>query len=350
MSCVALINIIIDPGEIYLKKIIGDIKSKEFSDKLYHSENGVIQTGWNERLIKTALAKTAGDFDCIILGSSHMLQISSVRNTGGIRDKCHNLLNLSVSGGGLEDIAIFSYLVLNNPNLPKRVFIGIDPWTIKFGMDSRYGAYKSYYEKMNVLLSQQGAGENISYFKKAVQNLFNGEYFYYSILSLSDNDKEEFSLLFQKAILYPDKNFSYEDGYAEPVTLKDGSHVYSQAWILAQKNKSIAIGGGAYKISGAKYDPVALEYFRRLIKLYQSLNVNVNLIMTPYHPNVFKSGQTKPVKYFKVIDETVKKLSQQNNVEYYGSFFPNKLGCKDSEFFDFMHATNKCLNRIDFRL
>ena len=110
MLTIAGVNFVVDPGEIYLKKILADIKAKEFSDKLFLSERGVIQSGWNERLVKTTLAKSAGNFDCIVMGSSHVMQISEVRNTGNIKDNCNTLLNLGVSGGSLEDLSVFSYL------------------------------------------------------------------------------------------------------------------------------------------------------------------------------------------------------------------------------------------------
>ena len=67
MFTIGSINFIVDPGEIYLKKILADIKSTEFSNKLLNSKNGVVQTGWNERLIKITLAKESGNYDCIIL-------------------------------------------------------------------------------------------------------------------------------------------------------------------------------------------------------------------------------------------------------------------------------------------
>lgn len=349
MAIVASINFVVDPGEIYLQKIIAANNSKEFADKLFISENGIIQTGWNERLVKTALSRSAGDFDCVFLGSSHIMPISSVRNTGGINNQCNNLLNLGVSGGALEDISIFSYLILNNFKLPKRVFIAIDPWSLKFDMDSRYGAYKLYYEKMNILLEQRKVGENTSYFGRIVQNLFNGEYFYISVLALIENSKKEKTGSFtQKSIQYPDKVFSYKEGYAEAVTLKDGSHLNTHSYIQKQRNSSVAIGGGEYKISGAEYDPVALEYLRKLIELYRYNDVDIHLIMTPYHPNVFKKGKTKPVVHFTIVDEVVKDFSQENDVKYYGSFFPDRIGCLGDEFFDYMHPTNECLGRIDF--
>jgi hypothetical protein len=352
MSTIGIINFIIDPGNIYLKKIIADFKSAEFSTKLLNSRNGLIQTGWNERLIKTTLAEKSANFDCVILGSSHIMQISSVRNTGNIKKQCEKLLNLGVSGGSIEDISIFSYIILKNTKFPKKVFIDIDPWTLKFGMDSRYAENTELYDKMNVLLKVNENKNNISYINKITSNLFNGEYLIYSLEELFNNEKgkESISTIFSKNIIFPTNEFSYNLGYTEAVTLPDGSHIYNMNWILKQKinNYKIPMGGGDYKISGEIYDKKAIDYLKKLIDYFKQNKIEVNLILTPYHPNVFKKGNTKPVEHFTVVESIVKKFGENNNLKVYGSFFPNNIGCKNEEFFDFMHPTNECLSRIDF--
>ncbi|MCK5294213.1 MAG: hypothetical protein KAJ49_06130 [Arcobacteraceae bacterium] len=352
MFTIGSINFIVDPGEIYLKKILADIKSTEFSNKLLNSKNGVVQTGWNERLIKITLAKESGNYDCIILGSSHIMQVSSIRNTGNIKNQCKKLLNLGVSGGSIEDISIFSYLILNNIKLPKKVFIDIDPWTLKFGMDSRYGANKNIYTKMNILLKESDNGNNISYTHKLTKNLFNGEYLQYSLIELfkKEEKKNTKSNIFKKDIIFPTNEFSYHLGYKEAVTLPDGSHIYKKSWILKQKNNNhnIKIGGGSYKISGQIYDKKTFAYLKKIIDLYRKNNIDVNLILTPYHPNVFKKGNTKPVQHFTIVESVIKEFGNNNNLKVYGSFFPDNLGCKGKEFYDYMHGTNECLNRIDF--
>lgn len=147
--------------------------------------------------------------------------------------------------------------------------------------------------------------------------------------------------------------FSYQLGYKNGVVLPDGSLVYSKKNILKFKNKNphIKIGGGNYKIRkirGRVYDNSTLQYLEKIIQLYQKNGVKINLILAPYHPNVFKKGDTKAVKHFKTVESVIKKFGQKNNLKVYGSFFPHNLGCKKKEFFDFMHPTNECLSRIDF--
>lgn len=345
MFVIGGINFIVDPEGIYFKKIsANDIKNTEFSNKLFNSKYGIVDS-WNRRLVKTTLAKESGNFDCIVLGSSRVMQISSIRNTGNIKNQCNSLLNLGVSGGSIEDISIFSYIILNNIKFPKKVFIAVDPWTLKFGMDARYGAYREYYNKMNIALKESKESADISYINKLAKNLFNGEYLQYSIKELFKDTKNN---LFKKDIIYPKNQFSYQIGYKNSVMLPDGSHVYSKEKILKFKNQPIKIGGGNYKISGSAYDNLALQYLAKIIQLYQKNGVEVNFILAPYHPNVFKKGDTKAVKHFKIVESVIKKFGQKNNLKVYGSFFPYNLGCKNKEFFDFMHPTNECLNRINF--
>jgi hypothetical protein len=349
---IASINFIVDPGNIYLNKSLAEKQVHLLSNTLFKSKYGIISNGWNERLVKISLANRSGKFDCIVIGSSRVLQISSIRNTGNIDKQCENLLNLGVSGGSLEDIAIFTNIILSSPNLPNKVFIGIDPWTIKFNMDNRYIAYQKHLDELNKLLQDRN-GSSISS-SHILSNLFNGEYLYYSIRNIikfiSQNNK--INNLFAKEIVAVANSFNFELGYKDKISviLQDGSHVYSKDWIQSQRNTiyTVPYGGGGYKISDKIYNKKALEYFTKIIDLYKLNDISMHFILTPYHPNVFKNGKTKPVKHMNAIEGVVKKLASSKNIKLYGSFFPNKLSCKEDEFFDFMHTTNKCLNKIDF--
>jgi hypothetical protein len=149
MIAVGGINFIVDPGKIYLKKILTDYRVQEYAEKLLKSRNGLVMADWNERAVKTALAKNSEILDCVILGSSHIMQVSMIRNTGDIQKECKSLVNLGVSGGGLEDLSIFSYLVLDNKKLPKKVFIEVAPWTFNFGKDIRWKENQNFYLRMN---------------------------------------------------------------------------------------------------------------------------------------------------------------------------------------------------------
>jgi len=167
-------NWLVDPGFIY-SKTESSISPDEYAKKLQVSKKGLISEGWNERAIKLSLAKFSGEYDCIVMGSSHIMQISGLRNTGNITTICPKLLNLGVSGGSLEDLFVFSDVILNNKNKPKKIFIDISPWLFKYNMDERWQMNKKHYDELvfklnNSTVSKDGSQDyQIELFK----NLFN---------------------------------------------------------------------------------------------------------------------------------------------------------------------------------
>ncbi|MDY0117043.1 MAG: hypothetical protein RBR59_05675 [Sulfurimonadaceae bacterium] len=342
---ISIINFIVDPGKIYLTKKMNDYYTNQYISKLKKANNGLVQNDWNERTVKTAFAKNFIDNDCVILGSSHIMGISSVRNTGNITNQCKKVLNLGVSGGSIEDMFVFSNIILSKKILPNQVFLSIDPWTLKFDMDIRYLMNKDYYvemlKKLDIVMEIDNSYEN-----KVLKNLINKEYFLKSIELLRDSNEKLFN--FSK-IEEVNTTFNMNNGYKKAVTLSDGSHIYANSWIQKQKEsiKNIPIGGGDYKISGDIYDEKVIDNLEKLIKFYQEGGVKVNFLITPYHPNVFKQGNTKPVVHMKAITKKVLDLSNKFDILIYGSFNPEMISCNENEFFDFMHATSECLNKID---
>ncbi len=337
------VNYVVDPGYVYLKKYTGDTP-ENFAKELLKSENGLIATGWNERQIKAALAKHSGKYNCVVLGSSHIMQISQIRNTGNINQQCSSLLNLGVSGAGLEDIAIFTNIILDNTNKPKNIYIDIVPWTFKFNMDTRYKENQQELTKLINKINQKKDYVNYEdYSLDLLKNLFNFEYFITSLKSID-------TIFDRTSIQKPTTSFTYEDGYTEPLKLSDGSHLYDAKSILKWKDeiKTIKIGGGEYNIKGEIFEHNAINFFQSIIKLYSSNNIKVNFILTPYHENVFANGETKHVMHLKKIEEIARNFALKNDIKIYGSFNPKRIGCKKEEFLDFMHASTDCLNKIDF--
>ena len=328
-------NYVVDPNGVYSNRNNYEI----FPEKLFSSKHGLVLTG-NDRNFKFALAQSdLSDFGCVVLGSSHVMSISSVRNTGGIRSKCGRLLNLGVSGGSIEDVAIFSYGIIHNKNKPKSVLIGVDPWTLKFGMDSRYKVYKFYFEEMQNLLGFDLKSSSSSYFYGLAKNLINKEYFITSLRFLNGGKSV--------GVSYPHSSFTYENGYVERVVLPDGSLVYSNDYIEYAKKNISKKGKYSYKLNRDAYHRSAVSFLIQVIELLRKNNIKVELIMTPYAPKVFLEGETNVVSYLKVVERVVRDFSLRNNLKVYGSFFPSVMGCENYEFYDYMHPMNECLSRID---
>ena len=349
VTIIVSINITVDPGLIYLKKIVTKQKSNEYITKLIHSDYGLSIDGWNERVVKTTFAKKAGSYECVILGSSEIMQISHIRKTGNIQKQCKSLLNLGVSGASLEDIFVFSNILLKNDELPKKVFINIDAWTLKFNMDSSYSTYINEYTEIIQLLGIDDNIRTISYMNEVFKNLINWEYFFSSIDILKEKKSKTFNYLTQQE-LAPTKPFKYSEGSTTSIILPDGAHIYNKKYLIQQKknNQNIPMSKGDYKISGKIFDEEAVLYFEKLIEFYKNKNVEVSLVLIPYHPNVFKQGGTKPVQHMEKVNNLVLSMAKKYNLKVYGSYVPEELGCNATEFLDIYHPTTDCLDKIDF--
>jgi hypothetical protein len=343
---ISAINFVIDPGEIYLRSYLSKYQSKQLADKILSSKFGVVQEGWNERLVKVALSKRSGKFDCIVIGSSHVMQISSVTSTK-IRGKCPLLLNLGVSGGSIEDIAIFVKNILDSSKKPKIIFIGIDPWTLKFNMDTRWAQNKIIYDEFVQSFSAYINDENANYTYKLLTNLINREYFFSSLISLWNNHTSLFNSPFASEIILAEK-FNYLEGYEKAVTLRDGSHIYSKKHIQTHTNTKPDKNSGSYKISGAIYEMSAINFLKGIVRMLQSKNTEVSFLLTPYHPEVFINGHPKAIKHITVMQDLTEKMAKELSIHLSGSYFPNELNCTADEFYDFMHAKISCLEKIDF--
>lgn len=340
---VGILNYFVDPGYIYFKKN-SNISPDKYAEELISSEGGLIADGWNERAIKISLAKFSGDYDCVVMGSSHIMQISGIRNTGNILDICPKVLNLGVSEGSLEDLFVFSNIIFSNSKKPKTIFIEISPWLFKFNMDARYKMnMKHYNEFLTRVNDDKTSNITNNYELNLFKNLLNLEYFITSLKNLK-------SITDESRIEKPNDSFTFKNGYKLPLNLQDGSCLYASNFIEKSKKdiENIKNGGGDYKIENNIYEKYALELFEKLIQYYQRNNVKVNFLITPYHPSVFKDGETKPFVHMKEVEKIAKKIANKYSVNLYGSFFPENIGCKENEFFDFMHANMECLNKIEF--
>ena len=107
LAATALTNFIVDPGNIYPKYYSQENKvtPKVIIKKLIESKYGLLipENTWNERDIKKALAEYPMNYDCAVIGSSHLVEISSNRQNKSLTSICSSLKNLGLSGGSLED-------------------------------------------------------------------------------------------------------------------------------------------------------------------------------------------------------------------------------------------------------
>ena len=95
------VNFIADPANIYRE---GRVTPASYIEALVQSKHGLYSKEgmFDERLLAKAAASRSVNADCIVIGSSHVMQISSERKSKALQGTCISLLNLGVSGGRLK--------------------------------------------------------------------------------------------------------------------------------------------------------------------------------------------------------------------------------------------------------
>ncbi len=354
LTVVAMTNFIVDPAQVYPKLFPSNEPIlNNFSKELSLSKYGILNkyNNLNERDRKKALAMFSEDVDCAIIGSSHVMQISSFREDKALTKHCKSIINLGVSGGTLEDYFAFSNMLLENKNDVDTIVFGIDPWSLKFNSDGRWNKIKSDFDKMNSRLDIVQQYPNNSYTASLILNLINLEYLIKSLDELIDKDrfkekeKEKEKELFKHA-----EKFEQNKGVnGISITLPDGSRQYSAEYINESKlfNKTFD-GIHNYKISQKNeewYEESATNALINLVKLLKP-KFNILFVITPYHPKVWERQQPA-VEAMKNVENKIHTLGKQLNISVIGSYNPIKIGCSKDEFFDAMHPTSKCLKKLE---
>ena len=341
-------NFRVDPAGLY-----SDKKSliAEYVDTLIHSEYGLYKprNSWGEREIKKLLVHKSASTDCIILGSSHVMEVSSSRPNKSLKNRCSSILNLGVSGGTLEDFLALSYEIISSELSVKYVVFGIAPWSLDYRRDYRWQKYNDSKMGMLDLIESSALVEFISNIESQwtlLVNLINYQY----LLSSMDYIKKEGvrqEIDKENAIQKVEQEFDLRKGLKEAVTLKDGSHVYARQYIIENTPPSVRIGGSSYKIRNeGNINSDAVRMFSSLVRELHDKKIGVILLLTPYHHNVWKDKASDTTKALLEVEPFVKGLGRELGVEVLGSYNPTQIGCDSSEFFDHMHARDSCLSKI----
>jgi len=349
---IAITNFIVDPGNIYQKHIFQNKGQtpKDFVNLLVDSNYGVFrpENVFNERDIVSELAIHPADYECVIIGSSRVKQISTARKNKSLSKFCGSIKNLGVSGGSLEDYLAISNIVLNNKvAIPKKFFIGIDPWSLNFGRDKKYVQYKQDFLSMITRINSSvyieknhDENETMSLFL----NLFNLEYFQRSLdMIFNPNSLVEITQA---------PKFDFNKGLFYPVVLPDGSLVYSAKFIKdALKEIDKVDGITNYKIrQDLYYQDYAVDMFTKLVKYLQKNQIKVFFVMIPYHHSVIGYKDQPITKTLDNVSRKIHNLAKILQVSVIGSYNPNDLQCYQDEFYDEYHPKDSCLTKLDNKI
>ena len=329
----ATLSYFVDPGGVYHhdKGVVA-----AYPERLLSAVNGlsVPEGAVDEREAARALAPFASRFSCIVIGSSHVMQISSVRLARSLATECPDLLNLGVSGAGIEDHLILVHQILSGKSAQK-IVLGMDPWVFMYGRDS--GHRIDYLRARHDILGDKQAlavGDEPG----KLANLLNGQYVWRSMNMLLQHGGID--SISESLPVDP------EVGGEHAVRLRDGSLVYSASYI--RDSMKVPSGcGPSYHTDHYQVQPWATEDYRRLIRWIKAHGAEPVFLMTPYHIGVFDCPNSPNMRAIQATAAVITRLAKEEQVRALGSYDPRTIGCQPDEFYDFMHPKASCLAKIE---
>lgn len=328
----ATLNFAIDPAGIFRKNSFG----QKYAEALMESKYGLVfPASLDEREFKIELAKRASQYDCVVIGSSHVMQVGSARKHRSF-PACRSILNLGVSGAGIEDHVVLAWLALSDGK-PRMLIFGVDPWTFAFEKDDRWKVrYAEQYHLARMEIHQANVVDSST--SSRWSSLISAQY-----------TRRSLDHLLRGAVtpsINVVQSVDEDEGGKFSITLQDGSQIYSSDYIRTAKNAPVPVGGEGYKTAGVVNDGRAVTAYQRLMGWVTAHGVKPVLLMTPYHPNVWMLESSRDFKAMQSTEKIVREMGNELAIPVVGSFRPDILGCAPTEFFDFMHPTASCVARF----
>lgn len=301
---------------------------KKIADIVLTGSNATNISNYDERLFqKELITRMMYSPEVVILGSSRTMLINKdyfIKN--------QYVFNNSVSGASIEDLIAIYQLYKSNNLLPKRIFIGIDPWT--FNENNGQQRWKSLSNEYNDFIGLNNI-EKSTLFKYS--ELISPSYFQSSIKNLQKRNSEPESTITK----YNKTNTKFSDGsisYGQQYRLASGKEIDAKA--------NNYISGRIYGITHFyKISNRIQNNFFNLINDMIDEGIDISLVLVPYHPIVFEVIKDK---YSIVLntEQELKKFAVRKNISIYGSYDPKMLNFDNSFFYDGMHCNENGIKAI----
>lgn len=261
----------------------------------------------------------------VVVGSSRVMQINS-KIIG------HNIQSLTVSGASIEDniaLGLEGYAKLKY----NEILISADPWIINtYDNQDRYKSINELY--VYWLKRMKSNQKPRSYLSSTTKRDFasaeNG------IFSFIRNRIKLKELMPRNASVEQFEKRAY-----------DGSLIYNENFVNQSESiiKSKFRHLLNYNMEKFEYDQTAISHLEVFISYLKSHGVNVTLVLSPYHPELYKLMELeKPI--FIEIEDWFRNFAKNNGVKIIGSYNPSYIDCAPEEFYDGMHPKSSCMKKL----
>ncbi len=261
----------------------------------------------------------------IVVGSSRVMQINS-------KVMGENIQNFAVSGASIEDDIAFALEALPKLNY-QNIYISADPWLINL-YDGR-NRYQSVSELFDYWMQQMESNLPPTQFLNSEQ------------LQPANDSTGKILASLRNFLLISDISIPTDESveaYAKKAY--DGSHIYNDRYVNQTNDIELDFTGFLnYAMTEFEYDSESIQNFETFVAYLQEKGASVNLVLSPYHPQLYQMMATqKPI--FLEIEGWYRDFANSNGIRIIGSYDGKAMGCTEDEFYDGMHPTASCMQKL----
>ena len=298
---------------------------------------------YDDRAIEKYLAPMRARPEMLVLGSSRMQVLRSAQCA--LRDAhCAGFVNGSMQGATLDDMLGVYGLYDSAERRPRRVVIGVDPWTESAASEG----WRSLAGERAMVLRRAGiagapTGEELALWVRSVRTLATPEYFRLASYS--------FRRYGAQGIQWRATNQAQN---VEKTKLPDGSVTWSalpsdNAERAAARFASTELAHDARFHDFARRAPGRTGALERFVRYLGSEGVSVTMVLVPFPAAVYDASRRMSGDSLLVVERDVRAMAARSGATVVGSYDPRRAGVTTREFFDEDHLRPEALARLVWR-
>ena len=313
---------------------------REIARVLATGTNVTSFANYDDRAIEKHRAPMRARPEVLVLGSSRM---QVVRGIGGseVRGSATAFVNGAMQGGVLDDM-LGVYGLYDAPDRrPRRVLLGVDPWT----ESARGDGWRSVAEERAMVMRRAGIAaspgrESIALWARSVRTLATPEYFRLALYSFRRHGT--------RGIAWQATERAQN---AEKTKMPDGSVTWSSVPEddAGRAAREFALRGIQHDARFRDLDARAAgrkDALERFVRYAQQSGVSVTIVLVPFPAEVYDAFARMPGRSVRDVERDLRALAARTGSRVAGSYDPRRAGVVTREFFDETHLRPEPLARL----
>lgn len=295
---------------------------------------------YDDRAIEKHRAPMRARPEVLVLGSSRM---QVVRGSGGpgVRGSATAFVNAAMQGGVVDDMLGVYGLYDAAERRPRRVLIGVDPWT-----ESTSGeGWRSVGEERAMVMRRAGIPasprrEALALWARSVRTLATPEYFRLALYS--------FRRYGTQGIAWQATQRAQN---AEKTKMPDGSVTWSavpedHAERAAARFAATDLPHDARFHGFAQRAPGRADALERFVRYIGGEGVSVTIVLVPFPAAVYDASRRMSGDSLLMVERDLRAMAARTGATVVGSYDPRRAGVVTREFFDETHLRPEPLGRL----